>query len=125
MNKLLTVTAVLEVATGLALLVVPSLVGRLLLGVELSGVAVVVARVAGIALIALGVACWPGRTALCGMLTYNALATLYLACVGLGDQFTGELLWPVVILHAILTALLARAWLQSRKSGPANKQTMK
>ena len=42
-----------EVATGVALLVVPSLVGRWLLGEELAGVAVPVARVAGIALIAL------------------------------------------------------------------------
>ena len=52
--------AVGEAATGLALLIVPSLVGQLLLGAELTGVAMPVARVAGIALIALGVACWPG-----------------------------------------------------------------
>ena len=37
------------------------------------------ARVTGIALIALGVACWPGRTALCGMLIYSAAVTLYLS----------------------------------------------
>jgi hypothetical protein len=48
--------AVGEAGTGLALLIVPSLVGRLLLGEELTGIAIPVARVAGIALIALGVA---------------------------------------------------------------------
>ena len=50
-----------EAATGLALLIIPSLVGQLLLGEDLTGVAVPVARVAGIALIALGIACWPGH----------------------------------------------------------------
>jgi hypothetical protein len=60
------------------LLIVPWLVGRLLLGEELSGVAIPVARVAGIALIALAIACWPGPPLL-GMLAYNASVTLYLA----------------------------------------------
>jgi hypothetical protein len=115
MGKLLTVAAVLEVATGMALLIVPSLVGRLLFGEEFTGIVIPVARVLGIALLALGVCCWPGSTALCGMLTYGALVTLYLAYLGLVGGFTGILLWPVVVLHAILTILLARAWVQSRK----------
>jgi hypothetical protein len=81
MKKVLVVAAVSECATGLALLIVPSLVGRLLLGEELTGVALPVARVLGIALFALGVACWPGPP-LVGMLTYSAAVTLYLAYVG-------------------------------------------
>jgi hypothetical protein len=40
--------------------IVPSLVGQLLLGEELTGVAIPVGRVAGIVLTALGAACWPG-----------------------------------------------------------------
>ena len=60
MKKVLILAAVVEVATGLALLVVPSFVSRLLLGEELSGVAIPVARVTGIALIGLGLSCWPG-----------------------------------------------------------------
>jgi hypothetical protein len=115
MKKVLTVAAVLEVATGVALLIVPSLVGRLLFGEELTGVAIPAARVTGIALLALGVACWPGSTALCGMLTYGALVTVYLAYVGLVGGFTGILLWPAVVVHALLSALLARAWFQLRK----------
>jgi hypothetical protein len=39
-NKLLALAAISEVVTGLTLLVVPSLVGRLLLGTELSRVSV-------------------------------------------------------------------------------------
>lgn len=125
MTRLLTLAAAAEAATGLALLVLPSLVGRFLLGAELPGVAIPVARVLGIALIALGVACWPGRTALCGMLTYSVLATGYLAWLGLRAEWVGAFLWPAVALHAILTVLLARASFQSRKSGASNERTRK
>jgi hypothetical protein len=114
-NWVLTVAAVAEVATGLALLIVPSLVGRLLFGAEFTGVADPAARVTGVALLALGVCCWPGSTALCGMLTYGALVTLYLAYLGVIGEWVGPLLWPAVVLHGILTVLLARAWFQSRK----------
>jgi hypothetical protein len=62
----------------------------------------------------LGVCCWPGSTALCGMSTYGALVTLYLAYLGLIGEWVGPLLWPAVVLHGILTVLLARAWFQSR-----------
>jgi hypothetical protein len=106
MKNALTFAAVAEVATGLALLIVPSLVGQLLLGEQLTGVPIPVARVAGIALIALGIACWPGPP-LVGMLTYSALVTLYLAYLGFAG-LSGILLWPAVVLHAILTALLSR-----------------
>jgi hypothetical protein len=51
----LILAAVAEAATGLALLILPSRVGKSLLGVELTGVTVPVARVAGIALIGLNV----------------------------------------------------------------------
>ena len=115
MKQSLTLAAVLEVATGMALLIVPSLVGRLLFGEEFTGIVTPVARVLGIALIALGVCCWPGSTALCGMLTYSALGTLYLLYLAIRGEWVGPLLWPVVALHGILTVLLARAWFQSRK----------
>jgi hypothetical protein len=107
MKNALGIAAVAEAATGLGLLIVPSLVGQLLLGEQLTGVAIPVARVTGIALIALGIACWPGAP-LVGMLTYSALVTLYLAYLGLAGGLAGVLLWPAVVLHAILTALLMR-----------------
>jgi len=115
MKQSLTLAAIIEVATGMALLIVPWLVGRLLFGEELTGIVIPVARVLGIALLALGVACWPGSTALCGMLTYSALVTVYLLYLAIRGEWVGPLLWPVVALHAILSALLARAWFQSRK----------
>jgi len=113
MKKVLALAAVGEAGTGLALLIVPSLVGRLLLGEELTGVAIPVARVTGIALIALGVACWPG-TPLVGMLTYSAAVALYLAYVGFAGGLTGILLWPAVVVHGILTFVLGRAWLKDQ-----------
>jgi hypothetical protein len=120
MKKVLLLAAVSEAATGLASLMVPSLVGRLLFGQELAGVAIPVARVLGIALIALGVACWPGRTALCGMLTYSVLATGYLAWLGIRSEWVGSLLWAAVVLHAVMTIFLGRAWLKSPKPGGEN-----
>jgi len=107
MKKVLIFAALAEAATGLALLIVPSLVGQLLLGEELAGVAIPVARVTGTALIALGVGCWPG-SALTGMLTYGALATLYLAFLGMRGEWVGPLLWPAVSLHLVMTILLAQ-----------------
>jgi hypothetical protein len=106
MKHALIIAAISEVVTGLALLVAPSLVGQLLLGEQFTGVALSVARVAGIALIALGIACWPGPP-LAGMLIYSALITVYLAYLGFVGGYAGVLLWPAVVLHVILTALLA------------------
>jgi hypothetical protein len=114
MKTALLLAAALEAATGVALLVVPSLVGRLLLGEELVGVATPVARVLGIALIALGVACWPGPP-LVGMLTYSAAVTFFLAYLGFAGGVSGILLWPVVVLHAILTALLTQVLAGNKK----------
>ena len=117
-DRLLALAAVLELATGLALLIVPSLVSRVLFGAELTGVSVPVARVTGIALIGLGVACRPNWTALCGMLTYGALVTVYLANLGIRSEWVGPLLWPAVALHAVLTLLLVWAWFKSQDQGP-------
>ncbi|HKI21330.1 MAG TPA: hypothetical protein VKA15_25780 [Isosphaeraceae bacterium] len=120
MNKPLAVAALAEAVTGVALVVAPSLVAQLLLGTELSGAAVAVGRVAGISLLSLGFACWPGegptRAALRGMATYGLLVTLYLMYLGLRGESVGSLLWPAVALHAVLTSLLAREWLGARRA---------
>jgi hypothetical protein len=115
MKKLLIFAAVAEAATGAALMVVPSLVGRLLLGVDLTGVAIPVARVAGIGLFSLGLACWPGPARV-GMLTYSVLVTFYLLYLGIRGEWIGPLLWPAVALHAVLTLLLVRAWFRGQST---------
>lgn len=117
MKHLLTIAAVVEAATGLVLLVYPPIVFRLLFGADITAAGVVISRVTGIALIALGVGCWPGFTALCGMLTYSLLVTLYLLYLGLGGHWVGMMLWPAVAVHAVLTILLTWAWYKARHSG--------
>jgi hypothetical protein len=106
MKTALMFAAVGEAATGLALLIAPSLVVHLLLGQDLAGVGVPVARVAGIGLVGLGISLWPGPPLL-GMLIYSAAVTLYLAYLGLGG-LSGLLLWPAVVLHAMLSVILVR-----------------
>ena len=102
-------------ATGLALLIVPSSVARVLFSAGLDGIAIPIARMTGIALIALGVACWPGPP-LVGMLTYGGLVAPYLAYIGFVGEFAGILLWPAVALHVILTGLLTWACARNKET---------
>jgi len=108
-RALLIVTALLEFGTGLALLTVPSLIAKLLLGDGLcSRQAMVVARVAGVALVSLGVACWLGRngervTKSClaaGMLIYNLGVPILLLHAWIAWSLYGWGLWPATLLHA-------------------------
>ena len=95
---LLTATAVIEAVTGIALIVAPDTIGWLLLGEPLSGAGLAVGRVAGVALLALGMGSWIGRhsqgrsAALAAMLTYNVLAALYLAYLAINGELVGLLL---------------------------------
>ena len=116
-KRLLAVAGVGEAVTGLALLVSPALVVHLLLGADVAGLSVVIARVTGIALIGLGASCWPGP-AVAGMLIYSVLVTLLLAYLGIRGEWVGTLLWPAVAVHAVMTLLLARAWLRTRRRAP-------
>ena len=112
MNRLLKLTAIIEAAAGLALMVAPSVVVRLLLGSELDApTAVMLGRVAGAALLALGVACWLARgdTQSCAarglvavMFLYNVATVAVLAFVGIGFGLQGAALWPAVVLHAVM-----------------------
>ena len=119
MKRLLLLASVGEAATGLALVVYPLIVIRLLFGAEIAGTGVIMSRLAGISLIALGLACWPGSAlsqALFGMLCYSLVATLYLAYLGISGKWVGSLLWPAVIIHAIWIVLVASAWLKDQKT---------
>ncbi len=111
MSRLLKFTAIIEAATGLGLIAVPAIVVRLLLGAEISGASIPLGRVAGAALLALGVACWlarddsQSRTArglVVAMLMYNIPATAILAFAGIGLGLHGVALWPAVVLHAAM-----------------------
>ncbi len=112
MKPLLVASAGLETATGLALLVLPSLVASSLLGAPLDmpgGLAV--ARVAGAALLSLGVACWLARNdgrsraavgLVTAMLLYNVAAVAILAFTWFGLGLSAPGLWPAMLLHVAL-----------------------
>ena len=114
MKRLLVVTAVLEAGTGLGLLIVPSVVAQVLLGGTLDApAAVTVARVAGAALLALGIACWlaraDGRALVVAMFFYNVAAISVLAYAALGLELSGIGLWPAIGLHTALAVWCAAA----------------
>jgi hypothetical protein len=111
MSRLLKFTAIIEAATGLALIALPAIVVRLLLGAEISGASIPLSRVAGAALLALGVACWlarddtesrASRGLVVAMLMYNIPATAILAFAGIRLHLGGVVLWPAVVLHAAM-----------------------
>lgn len=112
MKPLLKLTALIEAGTGLGLIAVPTVVVRLLLGGELLGAGVPLGRVAGVALLALGIACWlassdaqscAARGIVSAMALYNIGVALILTLFGIQSQSIGLALWPAVILHAIMT----------------------
>jgi len=109
---LLTITALVEAAGGVALLAVPALSATILLGAPLdTQIGLTVGRVAGAALVTLGIACWRARGddscraatgIVAAMLFYNTAVAAILAWAGLSEGLVGLLLWPAVILHAVL-----------------------
>jgi hypothetical protein len=118
LGKILAFAAVVEVGTGLLLMIDPALMAAVLIGAEVTGTAAALARLFGIALLALGPACWPRRqraedgspAALRGMLIYNVLVALDLTYLGAIGPWHGALLWPAVALHAIVALALVWTW---------------
>ena len=114
MNNLLTLTAVIETAAGLALVALPSVPVRLLFGSSLdTSTSLTVGRWAGAALLAMGVVCWLARhdgqsraaTGLvAAILLYNLAIVVLFAYAGLGSGLVGVALWPAVVLHAAMAA---------------------
>lgn len=120
--SLWTTTAALELPTGTGLLVAPSRIAKLLLGDPLrSTESLIVGKVAGAALVAIGLNCWFQRQArrnarstglLAGLLSYNVAVPIVLVRAARGGT-RGVLLWPAVVLHGVL-ALWCTAALRAR-----------
>ena len=113
-RNLLIVTAAAEAATGAALIAAPAALASLLLGASLvSSGAMTVARVAGVAMLSLGLACWlardegrtpAGRAIVAAMLLYNVAVAALLAHGGLALGLDGIALWPAALAHVALAA---------------------
>lgn len=112
-KALLGLTAVVEVTAAVALLAVPSGVAALLLGAGLeSAAANVVARIAGAALLSIGLACWLERDSpegashrgqIAALLAYNAAVAVLLVSAAVVEHLHGIGLWPAVALHVGLS----------------------
>jgi len=127
-KRLLTVTALIETAAGLGLILMPSVVVRLLLGSELLGAGISFGRLTGVALLTLGIVCWlassdtqscAARGIVTAMTLYHIGAVLILACAGLQLPAVGIGLWPAVILHAAMAVWCVTTLLQ--KQGRASQ----
>jgi hypothetical protein len=111
-KALLVLTALLELATGAALVATPAVPISLLLGTSLDAPGgSAVARVAGAALLSLGIACWlarhdgasrPGRALICAILFYDVAVATVLAHADLVTGLQGIALWPAVGTHTVL-----------------------
>jgi len=116
-RTLVVLSAAVEMATGIALMAAPGFISQALLGQNLSGTGIAVARLAGLGLFSLGLACWPGQADVTprevrGLLVYNLLAALYLGYLRVGAGFVSYLLWPACGFHVLMTMLIA---IQSRR----------
>ena len=127
MKLLLMVMAILEAIAGLVLLVVPAIGVSKLLGTPLDTPGgLVMARVAGAALVSLGVACWQLRNGERGsastnliqaMLVYNVGAAAVLIYAGLRLKLQSDFLWPATLLHQGLSLwCLITLWFTRRKA---------
>lgn len=128
MKHLITFTAIIEILTGVALLIVPAVVVKLLLGAEISGAGIPLGRITGVALLALGVGCWLARGSnahdlaakglVTAMLLYNLGVAVVLAMAGIHLQPVGIALWPAVLLHAVMGIWCIRVLIVLAKKVP-------
>ena len=110
MRSLLTISAILELITGLALVIMPTAVVSLLLNGSLTeATGMILGRIAGVALLSLAIACWQARNdstfsivMIRAMLLYDIGATTLLVYAALIEKFSAIGLWPAVLLHAVL-----------------------
>ena len=102
----------LEIIVGALFLTVPEVVCLLLFGAKPEAVGMPLGRFAGIALLALGIACLPSRdaasprNAVLGLFAFNGGVAILFAWVGVTSALHGLLLWPAVILHTVIAGAL-------------------
>ncbi len=121
-SYLLGLTGLIEVGTGVLLLILPSVPLALLLGLnEAAPETLFIGRVFGAALLAIGIASWLARGdtdspaqygQITGVLTYDVGAASLLAYAGTAMHMAGIVLWPAVVLHASLAVWCLLCFLQ-------------
>ncbi len=125
-KTLLTISASIELATGIAIILSPRLVANVLLSTELTPGGEAIGRVGGCGLVSLAVACWPRGACLPGerdheqptraLFLYNLLAACYLGYLALSGDFASPFLIPAAALHVILALLFIHPVYQTARS---------
>jgi hypothetical protein len=112
----------LEIIVGASLVVVPDVLCMLLFATKPEGIGVPLARFAGFGLLALGIACLPStatsRRGVVGLFVFNVGVTILFAWVGIVTTVHGFLLWPVVILHAVIATSFVPQLLTTKTRNP-------
>jgi hypothetical protein len=115
-RSLLVLASLLEYPVGLALLIVPVQTISFLFGAAPGDAGSATGRIAGVALLALGLGCWkarldPGGPALAGTLSaitfYNFGAGVVLAGLVIAGKAGGVVLLSVALLHLALGLMFA------------------
>jgi hypothetical protein len=130
MKKLFIAMAIIEMMTGLVLIVSPAMLAWLLLGSLLDvPQAIIIARLGGVALLSLGTVCWfasrdenspAAAGVMAAMVLYNCGVIILLAYAGIGLGLSGVGLWPAVLVHTIL-AVGSIASVKSRATSTQTK----
>jgi hypothetical protein len=113
----------LEIIVGASLVAVPDVLCVLLFATKPEGIGVPLARFAGFGLLGLGIACLPStatasRRGVVGLFVFNVGVTILFAWVGVVTTVHGFLLWPVVILHAVIATSLVPPLLTTKTRNP-------
>lgn len=128
MKTLLVAKSVVEVLAGIGLALFPSELILLLLGTQaVSAKQILLARIAGLVLLALGIACWRVRNQqgsraatwlLAALLCYDVLVAVGLLLARFGAGLTGLALWPAILLHSCLAVWSVTVIGKNSQTGP-------
>jgi len=121
MKKIFILTALIESVTGLILLISPSFLTFVLLGSSPdSNAGLLLGRIAGTALLSLGIACWLARKdekseavkgIAAALLLYNIVVAALLTYAGLSSGQSKLSLWLVVVVHLFLAIWLIKIFM--------------
>lgn len=123
--RLLGIAGILESITALALVFDPDSVASILLQSRLAVPGEVIGRIAGGALLSLGIACWCARKSpttpaslgvAWGLLAYNVVACVTLAFAGTAMESGGFLALSASVLHGLFGVALLGVLFHSGRS---------
>ena len=107
-RNLVLAAAWLEIIAGTAFLTTLDVVCQLLFAIKLDGPGIIVGRLSGLGLLALGITCLLSKmngsqhTAALGLFLFNSGIALLFGWTAIATTFRGVLLWPFTVLHGVI-----------------------